>query len=89
MSTNARLEILFSGPRADLNRRAETTDTIIIGVAVVAGLYFPGREVLVPMSIAILLSFVLAPVTDVLSRTSRIGRIRFRTNRGGAGGSRS
>jgi predicted PurR-regulated permease PerM len=63
----------FSGPRADLGRRAEATNTIIIGVAVVAGLYF-GREVLVPMSIAILLSFVLAPVTDVLSRL-RIGRV--------------
>jgi predicted PurR-regulated permease PerM len=63
----------FSGPRADLGTRAEATDTIIIGVAVIAGLYF-GREVLVPMSIAILLSFVLAPVTDVLSRL-RIGRI--------------
>jgi predicted PurR-regulated permease PerM len=63
----------FSGPRADLGRRAEATDTIIIGVAVVAVLYF-GREVLVPMSIAILLSFVLAPVTDVLSRL-RIGRV--------------
>ena len=63
----------FSGPRADLGRRAEATDTIILGVAVVAGLYF-GREVLVPMSIAILLSFVLAPVTDVLSRL-RIGRV--------------
>src|SRR5277367_5394102 len=63
----------FSGPRADLGRRAEATDTIIIGVAVVAGLYF-GREVLVPMSIAVLLSFVLAPVADALSRL-RIGRV--------------
>jgi hypothetical protein len=63
----------FSGPRADLGRRAQTTDTIIIGVAVIAGLYF-GREVLVPMSIAVLLSFVLVPVTDALSRL-RIGRV--------------
>ncbi len=63
----------FSGPRADLGRRAEATDTIIIGVAVVAGLYF-GREVLVPMSIAVLLSFVLAPAADALSRL-RIGRV--------------
>jgi predicted PurR-regulated permease PerM len=63
----------FSGPRADLGRRAEATDTIIIGVAVVAGLYF-GREVLVPMSIAVLLSFVLGPVADALSRL-RIGRV--------------
>ena len=63
----------FSGPRADLGRRAETTDTIIIGVAVIAGLYF-GREVLVPMSIAVLLSFVLAPLVDALSHL-RIGRV--------------
>jgi len=63
----------FSGPRADLGRRAETTDTIIIGVAVIAGLYF-GRTVLVPMSIAVLLSFVLAPVTEALSRLY-IGRV--------------
>jgi predicted PurR-regulated permease PerM len=63
----------FSGPRADLGRRAQTTDTIIIGVAVVAGLYF-GRDVLVPMSIAVLLSFVLAPVADALGRL-RIGRV--------------
>ena len=33
-----------------------------------------GREVLVPMSIAVLLSFVLAPVADALSRL-RIGRV--------------
>ena len=63
----------FSGPRADLGRRAEATDTIIIGVAVVAGLYF-GREVLVPMSIAVLLSFALAPLADALNRL-RIGRV--------------
>ena len=63
----------FSGPRADLGRRAQAVDTIIIGVAVVAGLYF-GREVLVPMSIAVLLSFVLVPLTDALS-VLRIGRV--------------
>src|SRR5277367_1389583 len=63
----------FSGPRADLGRRAETTDTIIIGVAVIAGLYF-GREVLVPMSIAVLLSFLLVPLVDALSHL-RIGRV--------------
>jgi len=63
----------FSGPRADLGRCAQTTDTIIIGVAVVAGLYF-GWEVLVLMSIAVLLSFVLVPVADALSRL-RIGGV--------------
>ena len=39
----------------------------------IAGLYF-GREVLVPMSIAVLLSFVLAPLVDALSHL-RIGRV--------------
>ncbi len=63
----------FSGPRADLGRRAQATDTIIIGVAVIAGLYF-GRDVLVPISIAVLLSFVLAPATEALSRL-HIGRV--------------
>ena len=55
----------FSGPRADLGRRAQATDTIIIVVAVIAGLYF-GRDVLVPISMAVLLSFVLAPATVAL-----------------------
>ncbi|MBV8896231.1 MAG: AI-2E family transporter [Acidobacteriaceae bacterium] len=63
----------FTGPRADLGRRAETSDTIIIGVTVIAGLYF-GRDVLVPISIAVLLSFILAPLVDALSRL-RIGRV--------------
>jgi hypothetical protein len=64
----------FSGPRADLGRRAEATDTIIIGVAVIAGLYF-GREVLVPVSIAILLSFVLAPVTTFSAAFASAGSL--------------
>jgi predicted PurR-regulated permease PerM len=63
----------FEGPRADLGRRAQATDTVIIAAAVVAGLYF-GREVLVPISLAVLLSFVLAPVAINLSRL-RIGRV--------------
>ena len=71
----------FSGPRADLGRRAEATDTIIIGVAVVAGLYF-GREVLVPMSIAA----ELCPRPGY-GRTQPPSHRQggFRTHRGGAG----
>jgi hypothetical protein len=64
----------FSGPRADLGRRAETTDTIIIGVAVIAGLYF-GREVLVPMSIAVLLVSYL-PRSRTLSAISALAGSR-------------
>ncbi len=49
------------------------TDTVIIAAAVAAALYF-GREVLVPIALAVLLSFVLAPVVMTLSRL-RIGKV--------------
>jgi predicted PurR-regulated permease PerM len=57
----------FMGPRADLGRRAQATDTAIIVAAVIAGLYF-GHDVLVPIALAVLLSFVLAPVAGALTR---------------------
>jgi predicted PurR-regulated permease PerM len=63
----------FNGPRADLGRRAQATDTVIIVAAVVAGLYF-GHEVLVPIALAVLLSFVLAPVAAMLARL-HVGKI--------------
>jgi predicted PurR-regulated permease PerM len=63
----------FDGPRADLGRRAQATDTVIIVAAVIAALYF-GHDVLVPIALAVLLSFVLAPVAAALARL-RIGRI--------------
>jgi predicted PurR-regulated permease PerM len=63
----------FAGPRAELGRHAQATDTIIIVAAIVVGLYF-GRDVLVPIAMAVLLSFVLAPVTVALTRL-RIGRV--------------
>lgn len=40
---------------------------VVVGVVVVAALYF-GREVLVPITLAVLLSFALAPVVDLLRR---------------------
>lgn len=57
----------FSGARADLGGRARATDTIIIVAAIVVGLAF-GRDILVPIAIAVLLSFVLAPLTEALTR---------------------
>ncbi len=63
----------FAGARADLGRRADATDTVIIVAAIVLGLYF-ARDVLVPIAIAVLLSFVLAPVTAALRRL-RIGKV--------------
>ena len=61
----------FNGPRADLGKRARATDTVIIVTAIVAGLYF-GRDVLVPIALAVLLSFVLAPVVIALARFTSV-----------------
>ena len=47
--------------------------TLAVGVVVVAALYF-GREVFIPIVLAILLSFVLAPVVNLLRRL-RFGRV--------------
>ena len=41
--------------------------TVLVAVAIVAALYF-GREVLLPMALAVLLSFVLAPPVRLLQR---------------------
>jgi predicted PurR-regulated permease PerM len=46
---------------------------VVVGVVVVAALYY-GREVLVPITLAVLLSFVLAPIVDLLRRLW-IGRV--------------
>ena len=41
--------------------------SVVVGVVIVSGLYF-GREVLIPITLAVLLSFVLAPLVDLLRR---------------------
>jgi predicted PurR-regulated permease PerM len=41
--------------------------TVLVGGAIVASLYF-GREVLLPIALAVLLSFVLAPPVRLLQR---------------------
>src|SRR4030095_11704038 len=41
--------------------------TVLVAAAIVAALYF-GREVLLPMALAVLLSFVLAPAVRLLQR---------------------
>src|SRR5215211_9276169 len=47
--------------------------TLAVAVVVLAALYF-GREVFIPIVVAVLLAFVLAPFVDLLRRL-RIGRI--------------
>ena len=47
--------------------------TLAVGVVLIAALYF-GREVFIPLVLAVLLSFVLAPVVNLLRRL-RLGRV--------------
>ena len=47
--------------------RSEGTLGLLVGVVVVAALYL-GREVLVPITLAVLLSFLLAPLVNLLRR---------------------
>jgi predicted PurR-regulated permease PerM len=51
--------------RAQNPPAGSTLTAIVVGVVVVAALYF-GREVLVPIALAVLLSFVLAPLVRLL-----------------------
>src|SRR4051812_50143274 len=47
--------------------------TLAVGVVVVAGLYL-GRTVLIPITLAVLLSFMLAPLVNLLRRI-HLGRV--------------
>src|ERR1700761_7298945 len=47
--------------------------TLAVGVVVVAGLYL-GRTVLIPITLAVLLSFLLAPIVNLLRRI-HLGRV--------------
>jgi predicted PurR-regulated permease PerM len=73
VNTSNEVKSPFTSPRADLGRGARATDTVIVAVGIIAGLYF-GRDVLVPFTLAVLLSFVLAPLVDVLTRL-RAGKV--------------
>ncbi|MFD0938241.1 AI-2E family transporter, partial [Methylobacterium trifolii] len=47
--------------------KAALASPVVIGAVVIAGLYF-GREILIPIAIALLLSFVLGPLVNLLRR---------------------
>ena len=57
--------------------------TLAVAVVVIAGLYL-GRTVLIPITLAVLLSFLLAPLVDLLRRI-RLGRLLSGAARRGAG----
>ena len=54
-------ELVRPYPQLPFNPPASTLAAVLFGVTIVAALYF-GREVLVPIALAILLSFILAPL---------------------------
>jgi predicted PurR-regulated permease PerM len=61
-------ELVSSRLQRPITPLAESTlNTVLIAVVVIATLYF-GREVLVPIALAILLTFVLAPLVRILQR---------------------
>jgi predicted PurR-regulated permease PerM len=53
--------------RISASASGSTLTTVLVGVVVVATLYF-AREILVPIALALLLSFVLAPLVQLLRR---------------------
>lgn len=62
-------------PPSDIPRvpRTSTLTEVVVAVVIVLALYF-GREVLIPVTLAMLLSFVLAPLVNLLRR-AWLGRI--------------
>ena len=49
--------------RADNSQRHSASITLLWGIAIVAGLYF-ARDVLLPFALAVLFSFLVAPLVD-------------------------
>jgi predicted PurR-regulated permease PerM len=61
-------ELVSRGLQRPIPPQPESTlNTVLIAVVVVTALYF-GREVLVPIALAVLLTFVLAPLVRLLQR---------------------
>ena len=69
--SNSRLRWAQVAPAETPGLRGLTT--LAVSVVVVAGLYL-GREVLIPITLAILLSFVLAPLVELFGRI-HLGRV--------------
>ncbi|WP_336486135.1 AI-2E family transporter [Methylobacterium nigriterrae] len=78
MATNTSPATPLAPPRPTRITAAETpkaalTSPITVGAVIIAILYF-GREMFIPIAIAVLLSFVLGPLVDLLRRLN-LGRI--------------
>jgi predicted PurR-regulated permease PerM len=55
-------------PRMRANTEPHAVYAVVMGVTIIAALYL-ARELLIPLALAILISFVLAPLTNQLRRT--------------------
>ena len=73
MSTTAQFDTEPENAPSAAGRRLETMLALQVGAFVVTALYL-AHEVLVPITVAILLSFVLAPLVDLLRRV-QLGRL--------------
>ena len=78
MKTDPRAEGLVAPPRPTRIPAAETpkgtiASPMIVAAIIVAALYF-GRDILIPIAIAVLLSFVIGPLVHLLRRL-RLGRL--------------
>ena len=58
---------------APIGPSLRTITALAVGVVVVAALYF-GQEVLIPLALAVLIAFLLAPIVTALERLS-VGRL--------------
>ena len=65
MSENSPNKVVPANRPLEFEAPGATTNTLIIAIAVMASLY-AGREIFVPIALAILLSFVLAPAVRQL-----------------------
>ncbi len=78
MNSNPNVPGFVVTPRPTSVQAAETpkgtlASPLIVAAIIICGLYF-GREILIPIAIAVLLSFVLAPLVNLL-RKIHLGRV--------------
>src|SRR3954453_20739274 len=66
-------EVLPATFAPSVRQNSSIANTLVVGSIVIGALYF-GRDVFVPLALAVLLSFVLAPMVGRLERL-RLGRV--------------
>ena len=62
-------------PRSDINARIQLISLVIIAAILLAGALLWLRPIMVPLVLAVMLSYILAPVVDVLVNRFRVPRV--------------